>query len=82
MVFDHRSTDKESVLILLIGCLGGCRIGRSVEDIVADELVHGSVEAIGPRTGDEIDVGSRTDCELRVRDVRLDVKLLNRVRGR
>src|SRR4029077_9481223 len=79
VVLEYRTAEVDAILILLVWRGRSGRIRRGVQHIVADELVNCPMEVIRSRARDEIDVRSRTDRELRIRDVRLDVEFLNRV---
>ena len=80
MVLDHWAAEENAVLVLFVWGFGSSRVRRGIQYVVSDEFVHDSMEVIGSRAGQEIDIGPRTDRKLSIRDVRLDVKFLDRIR--
>src|SRR4029077_15823949 len=82
IVLYHGATKVDTILVLLVRIRCRRRVGLGIQDAVADELVRCAMELIRARTSDNIDVCSRTNCELSVGDVGLDIKLLPRIRRR
>ena len=82
MVFDHWTAEINTVLVLLVWSVRSSRVRSGIENVVSNEFVNDPMEVIRSRAGHEIDIGSRTDRKLGVCDVRLDVKLLDRIRRR
>ena len=78
----HRAAEVDSILILPIGQAAQVRIGLRVQSVVAEKFPEVAVELVRPGTRRDVDVGAAADGKLGVSDVRLNVKLLDRVRRR